>query len=51
MMAGYGRHVSFFWNGIPLDGVRERALIIDGVAADITSDENKSFRSIFCSVE
>lgn len=40
-MAGYyGRDVAFAWNALPVLGIREKGITINGEAVNVTSDED-----------
>lgn len=40
MAAFYGRAVEFAWNALPVLGVREKGISINGEAVNVTSDED-----------
>ena len=40
MAAFYGRAVDFVWNALPVLGIREKGITINGEAVNVTSDED-----------
>lgn len=46
MAAEYGRKVAFTWNGSAVNGVREKALAINGEPVNVTSDEDAGIQTL-----
>ena len=44
---GYpGRDVVMLWNGLPVGGVREKAITLNGEPIDVTSDDDAGWRNL-----
>lgn len=41
-----GRDVTLLWNGLPIGGVREKAITLNGEPIDVTSDDDLGWRNL-----
>lgn len=41
-----GREVMFQWNGVEIEGVREKGITLNGESVNVTSDENNGWRRL-----
>lgn len=41
-----GRLIVFTWNALPIPGVRQKGIALNGNAIDVTSDENNGWRKL-----